>query len=495
MSRLSKRQLTCLRLSPIAIIVAFAACGNKDGGDPGGATSGGAATGGAGATTGSGGNGSGGGSGATSGSGGNAAGGNGSGAASGSGGGSGSGGASGTGGDGGGSSAEVPGADNYDCSAASGTIPALQATSVVTGLSQPIELAHEPGGAANRLFVLERAGVIKIIEDGSALGTPFLDFTDKAVAGMSNGDERGALGFAFHPNYQANGLFYVHYSDAADSNDSGDSVIEEYKVSSDANVADAASGRVVLTIEQPDNGIFKNHKGGGIHFGSDSMLYIGLGDGGGSDDPDGNGQDVTTLLGKILRIDPTGTTPGDYTSPAGNLVDSMSPALPEIWDYGLRNPFRSSFDGCTGDFYIADVGQNAWEEVNVEKRGEGGKNYGWNTMEGTHCFSPTTGCSEAGLTLPVLDYDRQAGQSITGGSVYRGSTIPALRGAYFYADYGSGGIWYTFYDRDAGTVSTPVSVRQDLNNVSQLVSIANGADGELYFVSLTGGVYKLESAE
>ncbi len=477
------RKLTLL--PHLAFAIAIVAC-SSDGGDSGGGDStsgtGGAATGGS----------------TAGGTGGGATGGASTGGANT--GGSGTGGAntggSGTGGSTGGG--VVPGTSGYDCSPPSGAIPALQATPVVTsGLNQPILVTHEPDGDPGRLFVLGRTGTIHIIENGSLITTPFLDITSKVVAGMANGDERGALGLAFHPEYATNGLFYVHYSDANDPNDTGDTIIEEYKVSSDPNVADAASGRIVLTVEQPMHSpaLLKNHKGGSINFGSDGFLYIGLGDGGGGGDPFGNGQNLSVLLGKMLRINPVASGSEPYTTPAGNLRDTMGSAAPEIWDYGLRNPFRSSFDGCTGDLYIGDVGQDEWEEIDVEKAGEGGKNYGWNTMEGTHCYEPASGCDQAGITLPVLEYDHQTGQSVTGGAVYRGSAIPGLRGTYVYADYQSNAIWSTVYDPATGMAAAPVSLKQDLNNVTQIVSITNGADGELYFVSLLGSVFKLESAE
>ncbi len=492
---MSRRSLALFRLSSIALICGFVACGNKSsqsGGAGGSSSSSGGM--GAGATSGSGGNDSatGGAPGAAGGA--SASGGAGDTRGSGGSGDSASGGASASG-SGGADTVwtGVPGAENYDCSPPSGELPVLQASLVVDGMSQPIELAHEPGGAANRLFVLERTGAIKIIEDGALLSAPFLDLGDKVAVGNAPGDERGALGFAFHPNYSENGLFYVHYSDAADPNNNGDSIIEEYKVSSDANVAAPATARLVLKVEQPYEN-FRNHKGGGIHFGSDGFLYIGIGDGGDGGDPGGHGQKVDILLGKILRIDPVGKAPNEYSIPAGNLKDSMASALPEIWDYGLRNPFRSSFDGCTGNFYIGDVGQSAREEIDVEKALDGGKNYGWNTMEGTQCYSPMSGCDETGITLPVHDYGRGDGQSVTGGAVYRGSSLPALRGTYFFADYGSGAVWSMVYDEATGEVSNHVSWTQDLN-LNQVVSIANGADGELYFISLEGGVYRLEAFE
>jgi glucose/arabinose dehydrogenase len=395
----------------------------------------------------------------------------------------------------------VPGTNGYNCTPPSGDVPTLKATAVVSsGLSEPISLTHAPNDDSGRLFVVERAGTVRIIKDGTLVTTPFLDIKSKVVAGTVNGDERGFLSMAFHPSYGTSGLFYVHYSDKADPNDTGDSIIEEYKVSSGSpDVADPASGRLVLKVEQPSHSsaAFKNHKGGATDFGSDGFLYIGLGDGGGLNDTDpshgtGNGQNLAALLGKMLRIDPLKGASAAYSIPPGNLKEQMATAAPEIWDYGLRNPFRSSFDGCTGDFYIADVGQDKWEEVNVEKAGAGNKNYGWNKLEGNHCHQPASGCDESGITKPQLEYDHNAGKSITGGAVYRGSAIPALRGSYFYADYQSNTIWSAVYDRAKGTVSTPVSLKQDINNVTSIVAIRNGPDGELYFVSLMGGIYRLE---
>ena len=396
----------------------------------------------------------------------------------------------------------VPGTDGYNCSPPSGTVPALKATAVVaTGLAQPIFAAHAPNDDAGRLFVLERAGTIRVVKAGALVAKPFLDIKAKVVAGTANGDERGLLALAFHPNYATNGLFYVHYSDKADANDTGDTIIEEYKVGSETpDEADASSARLLLKVEQPDNSstVFRNHKGGAIDFGADGLLYIGLGDGGGSGDKDashgtGNGQDLSKLLGKILRLDPTKSASAAYTIPAGNLKDKMAAAAPEIWDYGLRNPFRSSFDGCTGDLYIGDVGQDKWEEVDIEKAGEGHKNYGWNKTEGLHCYQPASACDETGITKPVTEYDHNTGKSITGGAVYRGHAIPGLRGAYVYADHQSNTIWSTVYDRSKGTASTPKSLKQDINNVTSIVAIRNGADGELYFVSLMGGLYRLEA--
>jgi glucose/arabinose dehydrogenase len=389
-----------------------------------------------------------------------------------------------------GSGGSAFGTAGYDCSPPSGTVPVLQATAIVTsGLGSPTFLAHEPDGEADRLFVLDRQGVIRIIEGGELSPEPFLDISSKVIVD----GEYGLLGLAFAPDYQDSGRFYVHYSDNTESGDAGDSIIEEYQVSSDRNVADLASARLVLKVEQSQD--MSNHKGGSIAFGLDGFLYIGLGDGGGGGDPDGNGQDVGVLLGKLLRIDPRETGSDPYSVPADNLIETLPAAAPEIWDFGLRNPFRFTFDGCTGDLYIGDVGQGEREELDVELAGAGRKNYGWNVTEGLRCYEPSSGCTEAGITPPVHDYDHTVGKSITGGAVYRGSSLPGIRGAYFFADYTENKLWMTVYDRAAGTVSTPVSLTQDLNNLTQVVSITNGADGELYFVSLQGGVYRLDAAE
>lgn len=494
--RRNKRAFFALLLtSPIAIVAASMGCSNGgNGGGSGGGTpstggtasTGGSASGTGGSTSGTGGNTSGTG-GSTSGTGGTS-----------SGGGTSTGGAIGTGGSdpgtGGGSSGGgvVPGTAGFDCTPPSGEVPDLQATPVASGWEGAMLVTYEPDTAEDRLFVLEVTGVIKIVEGGTALSTPFLDFSSKvgvANSAGAGGDERGALGFAFHPDYAENGLFYVHYSDV--NGTTGDSILEEYHVSSDPNVADDASARLVKKVTQPSHGgQLRNHKGGAINFGADGFLYWGLGDGGGSDDPMGNGQSLDTVLGKILRIDPVESGGNAYSSPAGNVAGGE----PEIWDYGLRNPFRFTFDGCTGDLYIGDVGQNAREEIDVEKVGEGNKNYGWNVTEGLGCRGTTTGCDKTGMTDPVLDYPRGDGTSVTGGAVYRGTAIPGLRGTYFYGDYGLSRLWSIVYDREAGTASAPVSLT-DLNNVTKVVGITNGPDGEIYFSSIDNGVFKLEAAE
>jgi glucose/arabinose dehydrogenase len=407
----------------------------------------------------------------------------------------------------------IAGTASYDCSESSGQVPELSLTQIPGQLTAPVDLAHPPND--NRLFVITLGGDVRVFKDGQLLPTPALSLGNRVAVGGAPGDERGLLGIAFHPDFAQNGLFYLHHSagQGIQGAATSDTVIVEYKMSADnPDVADPASARIVLTVAQPNNGGgFNNHKGGAINFGPNKLLFIGLGDGGGSGDQHQppNGQSTTSLLGKILRINPLASGSDAYTNPPDNLIADVPAAAPEIWDYGLRNPFRSSFDACTGDLYIGDVGQNQWEEIDVEKAGEGHKNYGWNRMEGLHCFNPQmqdtspADCDKSGITLPQIEVADEEGTSITGGSVYRGASIPALRGVYFYADYAQNKVWWTRYDRTAGTVSTSTSVTQQLNP-RQIVAIRNGNDGELYFVSLgaitgstlgPGGLYKLEAAE
>jgi len=341
------------------------------------------------------------------------------------------------------------------------------------------------------MFIVQVGGAIQILQDGQLRDEPFLDLSSK----LTEGSERGLLGFAFHPKYEENGLFYVHYSAGPSSEDAnqGDTIVEEYKVSSDPNQADAASARLVLTVAQP----YANHNGGTITFGPDGLLYVGLGDGGSGGDPQGHGQDGD-WLGSILRINPEQDGDDPYSVPEGNYPD----AEPEVFSIGLRNPFRFSFDACEDDLYIGDVGQDAWEEIDFLKAGEAGKNFGWNVMEGTHCFEPSSGCDSTGTVLPIAEHSHDEARSITGGSVYRGSAIPALRGAYFYADYSNNRVWWLRVDRDSGEASAPVSVTQELN-ASSIVAIEVGPDGELYFVSIggrgdtptPGAIYRLDASE
>lgn len=374
--------------------------------------------------------------------------------------GGGEGGGTGTGGGGG-----AGGSTSFDCSPASGTLPTLALTEVATGadgLVAPALLTHAPGDTS-KSFILDLSGKILVLQGGSVLATPFLEL-DVSFSG-----EQGLLGLAFHPDYATNGRFFVHFSQPG----SGDTEIAEYARATDVT-ANPTKVRTILTVDQP----YPNHNGGSIEFGPDGMLYIFLGDGGSGGDPENRAQNMNSLLGKVLRIDVNGTPP--YTIPAGN----MAGGAPEIWDYGVRNPWRSTFDACTGDLYIADVGQSQWEEVNFEPAGQGGKNYGWRTMEGTHCYNPSSGCNQAGLTLPIFEYQHTAGgRSITGGYVYRGSSIPAARGRYFVADYITGQVWSFVGSATAAT--DVVEHTAELGNGLRITSFGQDASGEVYVVSVS----------
>jgi len=343
---------------------------------------------------------------------------------------------------------------------------------VAGGFSNPIHLtapANDP-----RLFVVEQSGRIRIIENGQVLVTPFLDITGR----VQSGGERGLFSIAFHPQYHSNGFFYVSYTD-----DGGDSRIERYSVTGDPSVADPNSAELILSVPQP----FGNHNGGQIAFGSDGMLYIGLGDGGDGGDPQGNGQNTNTLLGSLLRIDVDGGDP--YAIPLDNPFRG-APGADEIWGYGLRNPWRFSFDREANQLYVADVGQNDWEEINVVSVVQPELNYGWNTMEGAHCFASDP-CDSSGLVLPALEYGHSDGCSVTGGYVYRGTAIPDIQGHYFYSDYCSG--FLRSFRFSGGSVSDQ---RQwSVGGLGNVLSFGEDAGGELYVLSRNGNVYRIVEAE
>jgi glucose/arabinose dehydrogenase len=347
---------------------------------------------------------------------------------------------------------------------------------VATGFNFPVYLTAPPGDN-NRLFIVEKGGRIHIIKNGTLLGSPFLDISSL----VSTGYEQGLLGLAFDPNYANNGRFYISYTDTA-----GNSRIVRYLVSSNPDIAQTTPDRVLLTIPQP----YANHNGGDIAFGPDGYLYIGMGDGGSGNDPQNNGQDLTDLLGSLLRIDVSPA--GDYAIPSNNPFVNQPPARGELWDYGLRNPWRFSFDRQTGDLYIADVGQNDREEVNLSPASAGGGkglNYGWRIMEGTICTPGVNpNCSMAGLTLPVLDYSHSEGCSVTGGYVYRGSAISGLAGTYFYSDYCSGWVRSFRYQNGQVTAQTQWSSLSPGGNVT---SFGEDNQGEIYILTAQGGVYRI----
>lgn len=347
----------------------------------------------------------------------------------------------------------------------------LRLEMVASGLQSPVHLAAPPGD--DRLFVVEQAGRIRIIDGTGLRPQPFLDITER----VGSGGERGLLSVAFRPDYAQSGEFFIDYTDR-----SGNTRIERYTVSADPDVADPASGRIVLGVDQP----FPNHNGGLVTFGPDGMLYIGLGDGGSGGDPQGNGQNRSTLLGSILRID---ITVEPFAVPADNPFVGEASARPELWATGLRNPWRFSFDEPGGHLYIADVGQNQYEEVNVVDRSAGAINYGWSVMEASHCFGSPS-CAMAGLTLPVLEYDHGDGCSVTGGYVYRGSSIPGITGHYFYSDYCSG--WIRSFRYTAGEAVEQTDWGLDAGRV---LSFGRDSSGEIYVLNSAGVVYRIAAAE
>jgi len=345
----------------------------------------------------------------------------------------------------------------------------LEWSLVAEGFARPVHVAH---AGDERLFVVAQAGVIWVLNtDGAHIGQPFLDIHD--LVG-SEGNEQGLLSVAFHPQYRDNGWFYVYYTDVR-----GDTVVARYTVSSDPDVADPGSAEIILAADQP----YANHNGGQLQVGPDGYLYVGLGDGGSQGDPHGNGQRLDTFLGKILRIDINSGQP--YAIPLDN-PDLGPGALPEIWAYGLRNPWRFSFDRATGDMYVGDVGQNAYEEIDYQPAGIGGLNYGWNILEGNHEFA---GGSTDGLTPPIIEISQAGGnRAITGGYVYRGPALAQLAGVYLFGDTYSGTVWGALRDA-AGTWQY-----ERLFSTSYTIS-SFGEDlaGELYLLDLRGGVYRLQA--
>jgi glucose/arabinose dehydrogenase len=353
-------------------------------------------------------------------------------------------------------------------------LPSVRLQPAWTGLRQPTDVVAANDGS-NRLFVTEKSGRIRVIDGSGVLSTPFLDITSLVGSG---GSEQGLLGLAFSPRYADNGRFFVNYTDVR-----GDSVVARYQVSDDPNVADAASAHQILFVEQPA----ANHNGGNLVFGPDGYLYIGFGDGGGGGDTYGNSQRGDVLLAKMLRLDVDNGDP--YAIPPDNPFVNTPGMRPEIWAWGLRNPWRYSFDRLTGDLYIADVGQNAYEEVDFQPAGQGGQNYGWNIMEGFHCFRGPN-CEQRGLTLPVAEYDHGQGCSVTGGSVYRGAQQPALEGVYLYADYCSGRYWGAWRTEDGAWHTQVVA-----NTQTHPSSFGEDESGELYVADLDGGtIYRVLAA-
>lgn len=341
----------------------------------------------------------------------------------------------------------------------------------------PVYLISPPGDTA-RLFIVEQDGRIRIVRNDTILARAFLDLRGR----INTGGEEGLLSLAFHPQYSANGRCYVYFTDSR-----GDIRIVRYTVSSDPDSADEATADTVLKIAHPGQ---SNHNGGQLQFGPDGMLWAGTGDGGGGGDPADNGQNKHALLGKLLRLDVTGDS--GYAIPADNPGAADTSFAPEVWSYGLRNPWRFSFDRQTGDLYVGDVGQGAWEEVDIapvaSQRGRGA-NYGWNIMEGNHCY-PSVPCSSTGLVPPFVEYSHASGAcTVVGGYVYRGAALPALDGHYFFADYCNGAVTSVVFP-DAATFDwTPVLRPGDF-----VSSFGQDAKGELYILQLGGPVYRIVPA-
>jgi glucose/arabinose dehydrogenase len=346
----------------------------------------------------------------------------------------------------------------------------LSVTVVASGLSSPVFLTAPPGDP--RLFVVEQTGRIRVIKNGQTLSTPYLDLAAKVTCC----GERGLLGMAFHPQFASNGFFYVNYTGAG-----GHTVIERYHAMPSSDVADASSASLVLGFNQP----FANHNGGMLAFGPDGMLWIGTGDGGSGGDPQNNGQTLTTLLGKMLRID-VNVAGAPYGIPPSNPFATLSTNRREIWGWGLRNPWRYSFDRADGTLYVADVGQGTWEEVHVVPYTQSSVNYGWRIMEGNHCYNATT-CDRTGLNIPLHEYGHADGHcSITGGYVYRGQAIPNLRGRYFYSDYCTGFL-RSFRLENGAAVE---HMTWDVGALGNVTSFGEDSSGELYILG-DGTVFRI----
>ena len=339
-----------------------------------------------------------------------------------------------------------------------------------SGFDLPLLVTHA-GDGSGRLFVVEQSGLIRILQNGATLPDPFLDLTGLVTHG---GNEQGLLGLAFAPDYASSGLFYVDYTDGR-----GDTQVVRYKVSdADANRANPDRAETLLTVHQP----FENHNGGNLAFGPDGFLYVGLGDGGSQGDPNGNGQNLKVLLGKLLRLDVSAGT-GAYSVPPSNPFVGRAGARGEVWAYGLRNPWRFSFDMATGDLFIGDVGQNTYEEVDYQPAAsKGGEDYGWNFREASHAFE---GTAPQGLALvePVAEYSHaEGGCSVTGGYVYRGPSLPDLDGVYFYGDYCTGIIWTL--TQTGGTWQKATFAGTDFT----ISSFGQDEAGELYLCDHRAGV-------
>ena len=343
-----------------------------------------------------------------------------------------------------------------------------------SGLSKPV-FVTSARDATGRLFIVEQTGRIRIWKDNQLYSTPFLSIGSQ----VSKGGEQGLLGLAFHPSFKTNRKLYVNFTDL-----NGATVIREYKVSStNPNVVATSTARTILKISQP----YANHNGGSLAFGPDGYLYIGMGDGGSGGDPGNRAQNKDSLLGKMLRINVNSTTSTtNYTTPTSNPYYGVA-GRNEIWQIGLRNPWKFSFDRANGNIWIADVGQGTWEEIDrglkTSSGAARGANWGWKVMEGMHCYSPSTGCNTTGKWWPLLEYNHDGGRcSVTGGYVYRGTKIPALVGGYVFADYCSGEIWVI-----NSSAARPAPKTRLLDTDMTISSFGEGGSNELYVLDHGGG--------
>jgi glucose/arabinose dehydrogenase len=377
-----------------------------------------------------------------------------------------------------------------------GGVPAVATKRIATGFNYPTFVTHAPGDT-ERLFVLEKRGVIKIINlaDNTVLATPFLNIDPTVTGGASVNDEQGLLGLAFHPDYATNGYFFVYYTTATTD------VVARYQVSSDPNVANT-TGQVIMSWSDP----FVNHNGGWMDFGPDGYLYIAVGDGGSANDPSNRAQTITNMkLGKMHRIIPdvVDSVAPHYTVPSDNPFVGVT-GDDEIWFYGLRNPWRCSFDRATGDLWIGDVGQNAVEEIDFVPAGQKGLNFGWRCMEGGSCTGLTgCTCNDSALTDPIKTHNHVSGTNgsfcITGGYVYRGCAFPELDGTYFYADFSLNNIWSFRYDgttiSDFTLRNTQITPSIEGVAVNQIASFGEDANGEMYIVdhgsTTAGTIFKI----
>jgi len=342
---------------------------------------------------------------------------------------------------------------------------------ITQGLQAPLFLTHA-GDGTGQLFVVEQPGMIRVIDGGKLVELPFLDLRDRV---SSKANEQGLLGLAFHPNHRRNGRFFVNYNRL----DDGATVLAEYRRESGSLHVPAETERILMVVPQP----YANHNGGMVAFGPDGYLYIGRGDGGSRGDPQNRAQNPNEWLGKILRIDVNRDTP--YAIPADNPF-AKGGGRPEVFALGIRNPWRFSFDRETGMLWLADVGQNKWEEVDLVVSGG---NYGWRLMEGTHCYDPEDGCNPEGLTFPIAEYGHEQGRcSITGGYVYRGQAVPAMRGSYVFGDYCSGELFAMSAGANRKHSRTP---RVLLHTGLRISSFGEDEIGEIYVVDHKGGIYRL----